>query len=108
MMRLKLLCREIEIDGRHPLARLHQGHGDIDCDGGFSRAALLVTNHDHTSRTFLKRSFQRHACSFPMLMEMPHSRLELCTGHDTSADSENSSSHTVKVSMNAGGARNIK
>jgi len=36
------LLPAIEIDGGDPLARLHQGDGNVQSGGGFTRTALLV------------------------------------------------------------------
>jgi len=45
----KALLAAIEIDGRDPLARLHQGNGDVQGYGGFARPALFVTEHNDMS-----------------------------------------------------------
>ena len=46
----KALLPAIEIDGGDALAGLHQGDGDVQGGGGFSRTALLVAQHDHMRR----------------------------------------------------------
>src|SRR6478752_3798261 len=45
----KALLAAIEIDGGDPLARLHQGNGDVQGYGGFARPALFVTQHNDMS-----------------------------------------------------------
>ena len=47
------LLAAIEIDGGDALAGLHQGNGDVQGGGGFSRSALLVAQHNDMRRTRL-------------------------------------------------------
>ncbi len=49
----KALLAAVEIDGGDALAGFHQGDGDVQGGGGFSRSALLVAQHNHMRRTRL-------------------------------------------------------
>ena len=49
----KTLLAAVEIDGGDTLSGLHQGNGDMQRGGGFSRPALLVAQHDDMRRTEL-------------------------------------------------------
>jgi len=40
------LLAAVEVDGRDALSSLHQGNGNMQGGGGFSRSALLVAQHD--------------------------------------------------------------
>jgi hypothetical protein len=49
----KALLAAVEIDGGDALSGLHQGNGNMQRGGGFSRPALLVAQHDDMRRTEL-------------------------------------------------------
>jgi hypothetical protein len=44
------LLSQVEVDGGHPLAEIHQPHGDMHGDGGLPRTALLVAHDDDVRR----------------------------------------------------------
>src|SRR6266403_610407 len=55
------LLAAVEIDGGDALAGFHQGNGDVQGGGGFSRTALLVAEHNDMRRTGLSlTSLQQH------------------------------------------------
>jgi hypothetical protein len=44
------LLAAIEVDGGDALAGFHQGNGNVQGRRGFSRPALLVSQHNHVRR----------------------------------------------------------
>src|SRR3982074_2064479 len=57
------LLAAIEIDGGDALAGFHQGNGDMQGGGGFTRTTLLIAEHNDVSRARLPlTSLHQHFC----------------------------------------------
>jgi hypothetical protein len=58
------LLPAVQVDGCDALASLQQRNGDVHRDGGFARAALLITDHDDMRRgTQLMYGRGKHGCA---------------------------------------------